>query len=77
MSDLANEVADRFGLNRQYIQAVSNEEMNYPAKRPLYSVLSSKRGIMLPTLDDALRRYTEEIKAIFQKEKQQLRKARA
>jgi len=76
-ADLANEIADRFRLNRKYIQPVTNDEMDYPAKRPLYSVLSSKRGIMLPSLDDALRRYTQEMKAAFQKEKQQLRKARA
>ncbi|RYE38101.1 MAG: NAD(P)-dependent oxidoreductase, partial [Sphingobacteriales bacterium] len=37
-ADLAYEVADRFGLNRKYLNATTNEEMNYPAKRPLYSV---------------------------------------
>ncbi|HUC83175.1 MAG TPA: family 1 glycosylhydrolase [Flavisolibacter sp.] len=76
-ADFACEVADRFGLNRKYIQTVTNEEMNYPAQRPLYSVLTSNRGILLPTLEDALRRYTQEMKTTFQKEKQQLRRARA
>lgn len=76
-ADFAYEVADRFGLNRKYIATVSNDEMNYPAKRPLYSVLSSNRGIIMPTLEDALKRYTQEMKATFQKEKQQLRRARA
>ncbi|HVF95793.1 MAG TPA: SDR family oxidoreductase, partial [Flavisolibacter sp.] len=76
-ADLAYEVADRFGLNRKYINPVSNEELNLPAKRPHYSVLSSQRGVLLPTLENALRRYTDEMKMIHQKEKQQLRKARA
>ncbi|RYZ31154.1 MAG: NAD-dependent epimerase/dehydratase family protein [Chitinophagaceae bacterium] len=75
--DFAYEIADRFGLNRKYIQLVANEEMNYPAKRPVYSVLTSTRGILLPTLDNALKRYTAEMKATLLKEKQQLRKARA
>lgn len=76
-ADLANEIADRFNLNRKYINPVLNEELNLPAKRPLYSVLTSNRGIMLPKLEDALKRYTEEMKTTFQKEKQLLRKARA
>jgi len=76
-ADFACEIADRFGLNRKYIQAVNNEEMNYAAKRPLYSVLTSSRGIMLPPIADALKRYTQEMKTTLQKEKQQLRSARA
>lgn len=76
-ADFANEIADRFGLNRKYINAVKNEELNLPARRPLYSVLSSNRGILLPTLDHALKRYTDEMRHLLQKEKQNLRKARA
>jgi dTDP-4-dehydrorhamnose reductase len=63
-ADLANEVADRFGLNRKFINAVSKEELNYAAKRPSYSVLTSSRGILLPSLDNALNRYTKEAGAI-------------
>ncbi len=62
-ADLANEVADRFSLNRKYIVAVTTAEMNYKAERPLYSALSSKRGLLMPSLDDALRRYTEQTKS--------------
>jgi dTDP-4-dehydrorhamnose reductase len=76
-ADFANEVADRFGLNRKHIQAIKTEDLGYPAKRPLYSVLSSSRGILLPSLEDALRRYREEMKPIVQKERQGLRRARA
>jgi dTDP-4-dehydrorhamnose reductase len=72
-ADFANEVADRLDLNRKYINAISTEELGYPAKRPLYSALSSSRGILLPSLEDALRRFTEEIKMVMQKEKQLLK----
>lgn len=77
-TDFANEIADRFGLHRKYIQSVRNEDLGLPAKRPLYSVLSSSRGILLPPLDNALRRYTAERWGWLQKEKSnQVRKARA
>lgn len=69
-ADFAYEIADRFNLNRKYIQPTSTKELDYPAKRPLYSVLSSIRGILLPTLEDALRRYTEEVKASYQLDKE-------
>lgn len=59
-ADLAYEVAGRFRLNRQYITSITNQELNYPAKRPMYSVLSSSRGILLPTLEEALKNYKEE-----------------
>lgn len=59
-ADLAYEVAGRFRLNRQYISSVTNEELNYPAQRPLYSVLSSTRGVLLPTLEEALKNYKQE-----------------
>lgn len=68
-TDFANEIADRFELNRQYINAIPTEAFNFVAKRPLYSVLSSSRGMLLPSLDDALRRYTEEMKPLVQRER--------
>lgn len=76
-ADFANEVADRFGLNRKYINPITSDEFQFPARRPLYSVLSSRRGMLLPSLEDALRRYTDEMKAAVQKEKQLQRTVRA
>ncbi len=67
-ADLAYEVAGRFGLNRQYISSVTSEELNYPAKRPLYSVLSSNRGILLPSLEEGLKNYKQE-SGLWQKQK--------
>lgn len=76
-ADFANEIADRFGLNRKYIQAIPTAEFNYPAQRPLYSVLSSSRGVLLPSLEDALKRYTEAMRATSHREKQVQRRVRA
>jgi hypothetical protein len=41
--------------------------MNYPARRPGYSVLGSERGQLLPSFESALEEY-------FQKEKKEKRK---
>lgn len=59
-ADFANEIADRFNLSRKYINAIRSSDFNYAAKRPLYSVLSSGRGVLLPSLEDALKRYMSE-----------------
>ena len=72
-ADFANEVADRLGLNRKYINPIRSSEFGFTAKRPLYSVLSSSRGIMLPSLDDALKRFTREKR----QEKQMQKRERA
>ncbi len=74
-ADFANEVADRFGLNRKYISPINTSEFGFAAKRPLYSVLTSQRGILLPPLDDALRRYTAEMETARLKERQGMRRA--
>ena len=35
-------------------------DLDLPAPRPLYNALSSERGWLMPSLDDALARYTAE-----------------
>ena len=32
-------------------------EFNYAAKRPVYSVLGSEKGLLMPEINDALDRY--------------------
>jgi len=62
-ADLAYETAERFGLDNAYINAVPLQDLNYPAKRPYYSVLGSEKGLLLPTLENALQRFFDEKRA--------------
>jgi len=56
-SDLAYEVANRFELDTSLILPKDSIQLNYPAKRPSYSVLGSERGHLLPSLEQALQEY--------------------
>ncbi len=53
-------IADMAGYRKFKIVARPLQEMGWKAKRPLYSVLQSKKRIKLPLLDNALQRYFEE-----------------
>lgn len=61
-ADLAFETARIFRLNPIFINAIPVAEMNMKATRPRYSVLGSEKGILMPTLEDALRRFSHERK---------------
>jgi dTDP-4-dehydrorhamnose reductase len=54
---LARQAADRAGLPVDRVQACPTAALHLPARRPLFSALGSERGLILPTLDDALERY--------------------
>jgi dTDP-4-dehydrorhamnose reductase len=58
-SDLAIEVANRFKLDKSLIRTVNHAEMQYIAARPLYTVLTSEKGSLLPSLESALHDYFE------------------
>lgn len=59
-ADLAYAVAEKYGLDADLIKPMDLEDMNLPADRPLYSALSSEKGCLLPSLENALERYFEE-----------------
>jgi dTDP-4-dehydrorhamnose reductase len=59
-ADLAREVAILAGVDSSYIQARPVKELNWVAPRPVYSALTSERGVLLPTLDGAIGRYLSE-----------------
>ena len=59
-SDFAYETAERFGLNNAFINAVPLQDLNYPARRPYYSVLGTEKGHLLPTLENAMQRFFDE-----------------
>jgi len=58
-SDLARRACAAAGVSGERLQEVAIEECGYAARRPGYSAMSSERGLLLPSLDDALRRYVE------------------
>jgi dTDP-4-dehydrorhamnose reductase len=57
--DLARTVAERAGLDPTGIVGCSTSALGLSAPRPRYSVLGSERGLLLPSLDDALERYLQ------------------
>ncbi|MET0381840.1 MAG: sugar nucleotide-binding protein [Burkholderiaceae bacterium] len=59
-SELACRLAENAGLARKGIVAASSGDLGQKARRPAYSALRSARGRILPTLDDALRRFQAE-----------------
>ena len=59
---LAFTIADRFGLKTNFINPVPLMHFGFKAKRPLYSVLNSSKGNLLPSLDHAVDRCLSEIK---------------
>ena len=61
-ADFAFLVADKFDLNKSLISGVNADEINYPAKRPFNSVLSSERAQLLPSFAAAMDEYINEQK---------------
>jgi dTDP-4-dehydrorhamnose reductase len=56
-ADFAFEIANRAQVDTGFINVVSAEEMNWSARRPVYSVLTTSKGYTLPTLENALERF--------------------
>jgi dTDP-4-dehydrorhamnose reductase len=59
-SEFGAAVAERAGYEKSRVRSKPLIEMGWRAKRPLYSVLQSEKGIKLPALDHALVRYFEQ-----------------
>ena len=64
-ADFAREIALMGSCNYKLINRVSLEDMAYRARRPVYSVLKSKHGSLLPSLDNALERFFDEQKLVL------------
>jgi dTDP-4-dehydrorhamnose reductase len=56
-SGLARKACEMAGVDTGRLDAKSHDALNYTAPRPLFSALGSERGMLLPTLEDALERY--------------------
>ena len=59
-ADLARRAAKLAEIDAGPLEACSTRSLHLAAPRPLYSVLTSERGTLLPSLDDALLRYLRE-----------------
>jgi len=59
-ADFAFVASKMAGLDSGLITPIEGKHLGLPAKRPLYSALQSEKGIFLPTLEDAIRRYFSE-----------------
>lgn len=61
--ELAREAANIAGLETTRIHAVKNRDLGLVAPRPTYSVLGSERGVLLPSLEDAIARYCQALRS--------------
>jgi dTDP-4-dehydrorhamnose reductase len=61
-ADLAYETANKWRLNNMFINSMPAKDISFVAPRPVYSVLGSEKGILLPSLDNALQRFFNERK---------------
>ena len=59
-ADFGGIIAERSGCTKHKLISKPLIEMGWKAKRPLYSVLQSDKGIKLPQLDNALDRFFEQ-----------------
>ena len=56
-ADLAIKACEMAGVDKRNVDAKQHAALGWSASRPLYSALTSERGILLPSLEDALERY--------------------
>ncbi|MBD2358410.1 sugar nucleotide-binding protein [Tolypothrix sp. FACHB-123] len=59
-ADLARLAAKKAGVSVNSLISVPSQELGFIAPRPVYSVLGSSRGELMPHLDSAISRYLEE-----------------
>ncbi|MEO6695449.1 MAG: family 1 glycosylhydrolase [Ignavibacteria bacterium] len=63
-SEFAFQFTTQAGLNTEYLKEISIEQMNYSARRPQYSALTSIKGRFLPSLDEAIRDFIKNYKRV-------------
>jgi dTDP-4-dehydrorhamnose reductase len=63
-ASFANRIAQHAGLDSSLLEARPAEKMGWTAVRPRYSVLKSERGILMPSLTNAISRYFEDTRMI-------------
>ncbi|CAN7477312.1 SDR family oxidoreductase [Acidovorax sp. Leaf78] len=58
---LASMAANAAGLDQGLVRAVHDDALHQQAPRPRFSALTSERGSIMPTLEDALQRYLQDV----------------
>jgi dTDP-4-dehydrorhamnose reductase len=56
-ADFALTASEMAKVDASRLKPCTSSKLNYAAKRPAYSALTSERALLLPSLDDALARY--------------------
>lgn len=64
-AELARRAAFCAGVDGSRIITQSSLELGFTAPMPVYSVLGSERGSLLPSLDDAMSRYVKECQGVM------------
>ena len=59
-AELAYETANNWRLSSMFINSMPAKDISLQAPRPTYSVLGSEKGILLPSLENALQRFFKE-----------------
>ncbi|HYO91854.1 MAG TPA: sugar nucleotide-binding protein, partial [Pyrinomonadaceae bacterium] len=59
-ADFARSAAVQAGLDAGLIEDCPTRSFNYAARRPIFSALTSERGVILSSLEDAVSRYVRE-----------------
>jgi dTDP-4-dehydrorhamnose reductase len=60
-AELARRACAAAGMSADGLHEVAADALDYPAQRPAFSALDSERALLLPSLDDALQRYTHAV----------------
>lgn len=66
-ANFARHAAEVFGMNPALVQGRPIRSLGLVAPRPSYSALTSERGLLLPSLEDAIKRYFKECETRFEK----------
>ncbi len=61
-ANFARQVAELAGVDSSQIESRSSKDLGWIAPRPVYSVLGSERGLLLPSLEAAIDRYVQQYK---------------
>ena len=61
-ADLAANAARECGVNDASLHRCSHMELNHSARRPVYSVLGTEKGQILPSFEAALSRYARDVR---------------